>query len=63
MKKVLSCLLVFISLLILPARAEAWHDPGHMIVAQIAYLRLTPAAKARVDRLLVTPPDRRRRGV
>ena len=24
--------------------ALAWHDTGHMIVAQIAYLRLTPAA-------------------
>ena len=49
MKKVLSCLFVALFLL-LPARAQAWHDAGHMIVAQIAYLRLTPAAKARVDR-------------
>jgi len=39
--------------------ALAWHDTGHMIVAQIAYLRLTPAAKARVDALLIAPPDRR----
>jgi hypothetical protein len=30
-----------------------------MIVAQIAYLRLTPAAKARVDSLLLTPPGKR----
>jgi hypothetical protein len=30
-----------------------------MLVAQIAYLRLTPAAKARVDALLIPPPDRR----
>src|SRR3712207_5546447 len=58
MKKVLSCLFVA-ALLLAPARAAAWHDAGHMIVAQIAYLRLTPAAKARVDRLLVTPPGRR----
>lgn len=41
------------------ARALAWHDQGHMIVAQVAYLRLTPAAKARVDALLVTPPGKR----
>jgi len=41
------------------ARALAWHDTGHMIVAQVAYLRLTPAAKARVDSLLVTPPGKR----
>src|ERR1044072_7685003 len=41
------------------SRALAWHDVGHMIVAQVAYLRLTPAAKARVDSLLVTPPGKR----
>ena len=50
----LACLL-----LAAPTRALAWHDTGHMLVAQIAYLRLTPAAKARVDRLLVTPQGRR----
>ena len=42
-----------------PAGALAWHDTGHMVVAQVAYLRLTPAAKARVDGLLVTPQGRR----
>jgi hypothetical protein len=30
-----------------------------MIVAQVAYLRLTPTAKARVDGLLIPPPNRR----
>jgi hypothetical protein len=59
MKKFLTCLFVASLLLLLPARAAAWHDPGHMIVAQIAYLKLTPAAKARVDRLLVPQPGRR----
>ena len=39
--------------------ALAWHDTGHMIVAQVAYLRLTPAAKAKVDSLFVTPPGKR----
>ncbi|MDT5156027.1 MAG: hypothetical protein QOH51_384 [Acidobacteriota bacterium] len=39
--------------------AFAWHDTGHMVVAQVAYLRLTPAAKARVDALLLTPPGKR----
>jgi hypothetical protein len=42
-----------------PASALAWHEQGHMIVAQIAYLRLTPAAKAKVDSLFVTPQGRR----
>ncbi|MGB8508149.1 MAG: S1/P1 nuclease [Pyrinomonadaceae bacterium] len=46
-------------LLLSQTSALAWHDNGHMIVAQIAYLRLTPDAKARVDKLLVTPPDKR----
>ena len=39
--------------------ALAWGDSGHRVVAQIAYLKLTSAAKANVDRLLVTPPDKR----
>jgi S1/P1 Nuclease len=51
---------LFASLLLLaPSRALAWHDMGHMLVAQIAYLRLTPAAKARVDKLLVPQQGRR----
>ncbi len=53
---------VFITLALLasmPASALAWHDTGHMIVAQVAYLRLTPVAKARVDGLLIPPPNRR----
>jgi len=37
----------------------AWHDTGHMIVGQIAYLRLTPAAKTKVDSLFVTPQGKR----
>jgi hypothetical protein len=53
---------VFIILALLasvPASALAWHDQGHMIVAQVAYLRLTPAAKAKVDSLFVTPQGKR----
>jgi hypothetical protein len=53
---------LFIALaLVLTAQvsALAWHDTGHMIVAQVAYLRLSPAAKAKVDSLLVAAPGRR----
>ncbi len=50
---------VILALLAAPGSALAWHDTGHMVVAQVAYLRLTPAAKARVDALLVTPQGRR----
>ena len=39
--------------------ALAWHDTGHMVIAQIAYLNLTPAAKAKIDSLLITPPGKR----
>ncbi len=46
-------------LLLSQTTALAWHDTGHMIVAQVAYLRLSPAAKERVDKLLVTPAGRR----
>jgi hypothetical protein len=52
-------LLVLALVLSSQATAFAWHDTGHMLVSQIAYLRLTPAAKARVDALLVTPPGKR----
>jgi hypothetical protein len=53
---------VFITLALLlttQTAALAWHDTGHMIVAQVAYLRLTPAAKARVDSLLIPPQGKR----
>ena len=40
--------------------ALAWHDTGHMIVAQVAYLRLTPAAKAKVDAMFAPPQGTRR---
>ena len=40
--------------------AFAWHDTGHMIVAQVAYMRLTPAAKAKVDMLFAPPQGTRR---
>ena len=59
MSKVVRASLLCALLLSPAAPALAWHDAGHMVVGQIAYLRLSPAAKARVDRLLVTPPDRR----
>ena len=52
-------LLALALLLSSQASVLAWHDTGHMLVSQIAYLRLTPAAKAKVDSLLVTQPGKR----
>ncbi|HZH30633.1 MAG TPA: S1/P1 nuclease [Pyrinomonadaceae bacterium] len=46
-------------LLVAQSSALAWHDTGHMLIAQIAYVNLSPAAKARVDKLLVAPQGRR----
>ena len=57
--KVFRALMLCAALIVSQASALAWHDTGHMIVAQIAYLRLSPNAKAHVDRLLVAPPERR----
>ncbi len=59
MLKVRRTFALILFLVVLPGVAHAWHDTGHMIVAQVAYLKLSPAAKARVDKLLVTPQGRR----
>lgn len=37
--------------LLMSVPSFAWGDPGHMVVAQIAYDNLNPTAKARVDQL------------
>ncbi|HEY1403887.1 MAG TPA: S1/P1 nuclease, partial [Pyrinomonadaceae bacterium] len=59
MRKVLRAVVLVALLLGAQSPAFAWHDTGHMLVAQIAYLKLSPAAKARVDKLLIAPQGRR----
>ena len=59
MKNLSRALLLCLLLVSAQSSALAWHDTGHMIVAQVAYLRLTPAAKAKVDSLFVTPQGKR----
>ncbi len=59
MRKVWQVLFLAVALTMMQSSALAWHDTGHMLVAQIAYLRLTPAAKKQVDRLLIAPPNKR----
>ncbi len=39
---------------VLPAPALAWGDLGHRVIAGLAYERLTPAAKARVDAIVAS---------
>ena len=50
-------LVAFILFLTLTAPAPAWNFSGHWIAAAIAYQRLTPAVRARVDELIRKHPD------
>ncbi|MFL6228753.1 MAG: S1/P1 nuclease [Pyrinomonadaceae bacterium] len=55
MKRNLKALPLALSLLLLmQSTALAWDDAGHMLVSAIAYERLNPAAKAKVDALAKT---------
>lgn len=40
-----------------PLSAQAWWDEGHMQVAAVAYERLTPAVRAKVDALIKLNPQ------
>ena len=46
-----------LALLLLAVPAFAWNYEGHRIIAAIAYDRLTPAVRARVDALIRKHPD------
>lgn len=60
MKNLFRAVLLCALLMSAQSSAMAWHDTGHMIVAQVAYMRLTPAAKAKVDALFAPPQGTRR---
>ena len=60
MKNLFRAVLLCALLVSAQSSALAWHDTGHMIVAQVAYLRLTPAAKAKVDAMFAPPQGTRR---
>lgn len=51
-RSVLSALALSAALLAAPNPAAAWFSTGHMIVAQIAYDRLDPEVRTKVDRLI-----------
>ena len=46
-----------ITALLLGLPASAWNYSGHCIVAEIAYERLTPQARTRVDKMIRDHPD------
>jgi nuclease S1 len=55
--KTTSCLAAaFVAFFASPALA--WGDLGHEVIAKIAYAHLTPAARAKVDALLASDPDK-----
>ncbi len=54
MRKSLLASLSIATLLLLQSAVFAWDDTGHMLVSTIAYGRLNPTAKARVDALTKT---------
>jgi S1/P1 Nuclease len=41
----------------MPAKARAWGEEGHKIIALIAYHHLAPSVRAGVDRMLSADPD------
>jgi hypothetical protein len=43
--------------LLLALPAAAWNYSGHQIIAEIAYERLTPQVRARVDQMILNHPD------
>ena len=43
--------------LVLPTATSAWWDEGHMQIAAVAYDRLTPAVRAKVDQLIRLNPQ------
>jgi len=53
-KQLKSCLAMVLGLglVSLSLPSKAWWSTGHMVVAEIAYRRLTPAAKSQAERLL-----------
>lgn len=50
--KIVARLTLALPILIAPQMARAWDADGHMLVAQVAYNRLTPEVRARADALL-----------
>lgn len=50
------CLVMFVVLIVLASPAFAWNDAGHMLIARIAWLRMTPAERTKVSEVLKRHP-------
>src|SRR5580658_3508546 len=55
--RLIGSLAAWTAVLYLASPAQAWNATGHRAVAAIAYARLSPIARARVDELLRHHPD------
>lgn len=54
MKKYYIIATAFVALLASTAPAYCWDKYGHMLIAEVAYENLTPAAKTQIDAILTT---------
>ena len=54
--KMKTILIAVMVMLILTSPASAWNGKGHMMVAAVAYNKLTEQTKSRVDALLLLKP-------
>lgn len=50
------CLVMFVVLIVLASPAFAWNDAGHMLIARIAWLRMSPDERAKVSDVLKRHP-------
>jgi len=52
MRRLIAAVFGLFALFLMPSAAHAWGESGHYATCEIAYLNLTPKAKAEVDRLI-----------
>lgn len=57
LRSLLAAALLAPAVFTLPSSAYAWGFQGHRLVGRIAEVRLTPAARAEIDRLLAAEPE------
>jgi hypothetical protein len=57
MRKFLALIVLVVGSLMGTEIARAWDDPGHLVIAAVAYRQLSPEVKAQVFELLKAHPD------
>ncbi|MHB1947281.1 MAG: S1/P1 nuclease [Gammaproteobacteria bacterium] len=54
MRSSLLVIVIFLVSILFPYQVNAWNAVGHMVIAHIAYERLTPQVRAKVDNIVAT---------